>query len=202
LTGIPISDLVAAVSGLVNSFPEKTPARKYQHFFCLEVAQKEYNEGEDRNRQYFWSATPFYAPFFFTYALSCPDDHKFRLRLYQQFLASLSPGLEKIPYADWGSPLGSWKFLLLYTAKNISRRHPHLTRSLKRILAPTSGNADNHLPSQALKEQLLCCPHLSGVFSEAALKKLAGNLDTLNITQQWTLFTLTSLIEKWRALIK
>ena len=202
LTGIPASYLVTALADLVNSFPEKTPARKYQHFFCLEVAQKEYNEGEDRNRQYFWSVTPFYAPSFFTYALSCPDDQKSRLRLYQHFLASLSPGLEKIPYADWGAPLGSWKFLLQYAAKNISRRRPHLTRSLKRILAPTPGNATNYLPSQALKEQLLSCPNLGSVFSEAALKKLAGNLDTLNIRQQWTLFTLTSLVEKWGALIK
>ncbi|MFZ2089902.1 MAG: asparagine synthase-related protein, partial [Desulfobaccales bacterium] len=69
LTGVPAADLVDSLAGLVQSFPESTPAKKYQHFFCLEVAQKEYNEGEDRNRHYFWSVSPFYAFPFFEYAL-------------------------------------------------------------------------------------------------------------------------------------
>jgi asparagine synthase (glutamine-hydrolysing) len=127
LTGILARDLMAVLGDLMASYPETTPARKYQHFFCLEVAVRQYHEGEDRNRQYFWSVSPFYSPPFFAYALRCPDHQKRRLRLYQRFLEILSPGLENIPYANWGAPLGSWKFALLYAAKKLSRMRPELT---------------------------------------------------------------------------
>ena len=194
LTGVPVQDLVAGLGNLVASYPETTPSRKYQHFFCLEVAVKQYHEGEDRNRQYFWSASPFYSPRFFTYALGCPDDQKTGLRLYRKFLEILSPGLEAIPYANWGAPLGSWKFAILYAAKNLSRMRPDLTRRLRRVLGPQGNHTNQLFPSQALKKQVFTSSCLATYLDEAALKDVVQNIDTLSIGQRWTLFTLTSLI--------
>jgi asparagine synthase (glutamine-hydrolysing) len=194
LTGVPVQALVTCLSDLVASYPEITPARKYQHFFCLEVAVKQYHEGEDRNRQYFWSVSPFYSPPFFTYALGCPDHQKLGLRLYQKFLGILSPGLDQIPYADWDAPLGSWKFYLLYAAKNLSRMRPEFTRRLKKVLWPQNHHVRQLFPAQALKRQVLTSPALTASFSEVALKDLVQRIDTLSIRQKWTLFTLTSLI--------
>jgi asparagine synthase (glutamine-hydrolysing) len=199
LTGIAARDLEEVLADLLDSYPEQTMTRKYQHFFCLEVAVRQYNEGEDRNRQYFWSVSPFYAPRFFEYALSCPDDQKFALHLYRQFLGRLSPGLENLPYADWGAPLGSLKFALLYAAKNLSRMRPQLTRSMKRFFHSSPNHSSLFYPAQALKKQVATCPGLAANFSGAVLKNLAGNIDTLSIGQQWTLFTLTSLIEELSA---
>jgi asparagine synthase (glutamine-hydrolysing) len=158
------------------------------------VAVKQYNEGEDRNRQYFWSVSPFYAPPFFAYALGCPDHQKLGLRLYQKFLEILSPGLDRIPYANWGAPLGSLKFAFLYAAKNLSRMRPGLTRRLKQVLGPKSNHINHLFPSQALKKQVLTSPCLATCLDEAVLKDLIQNIDTLSIGQRWTLFTLTSLI--------
>jgi asparagine synthase (glutamine-hydrolysing) len=193
LTGVPVQDLATSLGDLVASYPETAPARKYQHFFCLEVALKQYYEGEDRNRQYFWSVTPFYAPAFFTYAMGCPDHQKLGLRLYRKFLKILSPGLDQIPYADWGAPLGSWKFALLYAAKNISRMRPELTRRLKRVFCPRTNHARPPFPSEALKRQVLASPALAVSFNATALKDLVQRVDTLSMGQRWTLFTLTSL---------
>jgi asparagine synthase (glutamine-hydrolysing) len=194
LTGVPAQDLWSSLSDQVASFPETTPVKKYQHFFCLEVAVKQYNEGEDRNRQFFWSVTPFYSPRFFAYALSCPHHQKLGLRLYREFLRILSPGLDRLPYANWGAPLGSWKFAIHYAAKNLSRMHPELVRRVKRLFGSHNHHPRHLLPSQALKKLVLTSPSLGASFSEAALKKAVQNLDTLTIEQRWTLFTLTSLI--------
>lgn len=194
LTGVPAQDLLAAAADLVAAYPETAPARKYQHFFCMEVAVKQYNEGEDRNRQYFWSVSPFYALPFFTYALACPDHQKLGLRLYRTFLDILSPGLSRLPYANWGAPLGSLKFACLYAAKSLSRMRPDLTRRLKRLLAPPTNHTHQFFPSQALKKQVLASPCLTAYLDEAALKNLMQNIDTLSVGQKWTLFTLTSLM--------
>ena len=196
LTGVAPSDFVGILADLLESYPERTMIRKYQHFFCLEVAVKQYNEGEDRNRQYFWSVSPFYAPRFFDYALSCPDDQKFALRLYREFLGILSPDLEKLPYANWGASLGSLKFAILHAAKNLSRMRPQLTRSIKRLFQSSHNHSQLSYPAPALKKQLSACPGLAACFSAEALKNLAGSIDTLSTGQQWTLFTLTSLIEE------
>jgi hypothetical protein len=163
------------------------------------VAMRQYNEGEDRNRQYFWSVSPFYAPRFFEHALSCPDDQKFGLRLYREFLGLLSPGLENIPHANWGAPLGSWKFALLYAAKNLSRKQPQLTRSIKGLFRSSHNNSQLSYPARALKKQVSTCPGLAAYFSAEALKNLTRSIDTLTTGQQWTLFTLTSLVEELSA---
>ena len=158
------------------------------------MAVKQYNEGEDRNRQYFWSVSPFYAPRFFTCAMSCPDRQKRGLRLYQKFLEILSPGLASIPYADWGAPLGSLKFAALYAAKNLSRRHPEITRRLRRFLHSPNHDTQQLFPSQALRKQLVAINGLADYFSEAVLMGLSSKVDTLTMAQRWNLFTLTSLI--------
>ncbi len=54
-------------------------------------------------------------------------------------------------------------------------------------------------PARALKKQVCTCPGLATYFPAEALKNLAGNIDTLCTGQQWTLFTLTSLIEELSA---
>ncbi len=194
LTRVPAGELLADLDNILASYPEATPARKYQHFFCLEVAVKQYNEGEDRNRQYFWSVSPFYAPRFFTCAMSCPDRQKRGLRLYRKFLEILSPGLASIPYADWGAPLGSLKFAVLHAAKNLSRRHPEITRRLRHFLHSPNHEAQELFPSQALRKQLVAINGLADYFSEAVLMGLASKVDTLTMAQRWNLFTLTSLI--------
>lgn len=112
LTRLTGQDIKAELAEHLASYPETAPHRKYKHFFCLEVATKMYHEGEDRNRHFFWSATPFYAFEFFHYAMNCPDRDKQGYRLYREFLAQLHPAAGDIDYA--GRPMlrifmPSWK---------------------------------------------------------------------------------------------
>ncbi|MBU4357012.1 MAG: hypothetical protein KJ822_16995, partial [Proteobacteria bacterium] len=104
LTRLAGQDIKAELAEHLASYPETAPDRKYKHFFCLEVATKMYHEGEDRNRHFFWSVTPFYSFEFFHYAMNCPDRDKQGYRLYREFLAQLHPAVGGIDYADWQAP--------------------------------------------------------------------------------------------------
>ena len=134
LTRLASQDIKAELAERLASYPETAPDRKYKHFFCLEVATKMYHEGEDRNRHFFWSVTPFYSFEFFHYALNCPDRDKQGYRLYREFLAQLHPAVGGIDYADWQAPLSSLKFSLLYQAKNLTRRQTQPYPPVRRLL--------------------------------------------------------------------
>jgi asparagine synthase (glutamine-hydrolysing) len=194
LTRLAAQHIKAEFAEHLASYPETAPARKYKHFFCLEVAIKMYHEGEDRNRHFFWSVTPFYSLEFFHYALNCPDRDKQGYRLYREFLAQLHPAMGGIDYADWEAPLSSLKFSLLYLAKSLSRRRPNLIRRLRRLLGRYDmvGPASNILG--CLREQSLACAPLNQYLDPRPLARVLARPQDYDKMQLWTLLTLTSTL--------
>ena len=194
LTRLAAQDIKSELAEHLASYPETAPDRKYKHFFCLEVATKMYHEGEDRNRHFFWSATPFYSFEFFHYALNCPDRDKQGYRLYREFLAQLHPAVGGIDYADWQAPLSSLKFSLLYQTKSLTRRRPNLIRRLRGLLGlyDRVGPASNILG--CLRDQSLACAPLNQYLDPRSLSRLLEGPRGYDKLQLWTLFTLTSTI--------
>jgi asparagine synthase (glutamine-hydrolysing) len=194
LTRLAGQDIKAELAEHLASYPETAPDRKYKHFFCLEVATKMYHEGEDRNRHFFWSVTPFYAFKFFHYAMNCPERDKQGYRLYREFLAQLHPAVGSIDYADWQAPLSSLKFSLLYRVKNLTRRRPNLIRRLRRLLGRYDmvGPASNILG--CLRDQSLACAPLNQYLDPRSLARVLARPQDYDKNQLWTLFTLTSTI--------
>jgi asparagine synthase (glutamine-hydrolysing) len=197
LTGVAPDELKTEITHLVDSYPERSPAKKYKHFFCLEVALGMYHHGEDRNRHYFWSATPFYANEFFTYAMNCPDSNKKGCRLYRDFLSELHPDLCEVRYANWNASILSTNFKLLYGIKNLTRAWPGAIRGLRRI----TGRYDTLQPDSnvlgCLKDQTKKCPDLGDLLDLKVLRRLLQNSKACDRIQSWTLFTLTSVIDDW-----
>jgi asparagine synthase (glutamine-hydrolysing) len=194
LTRLTGQDIKAELAEHLASYPETTPDLKYKHFFCLEVATKMYHEGEDRNRHFFWSVTPFYAFEFFRYAMNCPDRDKEGYRLYREFLAQLHPAVAGIDYADWQAPLSSLKFSLLYQVKNLTRRRPNLIRRLRRLL----GRYDRVGPESnilgCLRDQSLAGAPLNQYVDSRALARVLARPQDYDKNQLWTLLTLTSTL--------
>lgn len=194
LTRLAAEDIKAALAESLASYPEKTPDQKYKHFFCLDMVTQMYNEGEDRNRHFFWSVTPFYSFEFFHYAMNCPDRDKNGCRLYQEFLAKLHPTVSRVDYADWQAPLSSLKFSLLYQAKNLTRRRPNLIRRLRRLL----GRYDMVDPASnilaCLRDQSLAYAPLNQYIDSRSLSRLLEGPRGYDKLQLWTLFTLTSTL--------
>ena len=194
LTRLAGQDIKAELAEHLASYPETAPDRKYKHFFCLEVATKMYHEGEDRNRHFFWSVTPFYSFEFFHYAMNCPDRDKQGYRLYREFLAQLHPAVGGIDYADWQAPLSSLKFSLLYQAKNLTRRRPNLIRRLRGLLGRYDmvGPASNILG--CLRDQSLACAPLNQYVDSRSLARVLARPQDYDKIQLWTLLTLTSTL--------
>jgi asparagine synthase (glutamine-hydrolysing) len=194
LTRLAGQDIRAELGEHLASYPETASDRKYKHFFCLEVATKMYHEGEDRNRHFFWSVTPFYSFEFFHYALNCPDQDKQGYRLYREFLAQLHPAMGGIDYADWQAPLSSLKFSLLYHAKNLTRRRPGLIRRFRRLL----GRYDMVKPPSnilgCLRDQSLSCTPLEQYVDPRSLDRVLARPQDYDQNQLWSLLTLTSTL--------
>jgi asparagine synthase (glutamine-hydrolysing) len=194
LTRLSGQDIRAELAANLASYPETALAHKYKHFFCLEVATKMYHEGEDRNRHFFWSVTPFYSLEFFDYAMNCPDRDKQSYRLYREFLSQLHPAVAGIDYADWQAPLVSLKFSLLYQAKNLTRRRPNLIRRLRRLLGRYDMVGPDSTILGCLRDQSLNCAPLSQYIDSRFLERLLAGPRGYDKLQLWTLFTLTSTI--------
>jgi asparagine synthase (glutamine-hydrolysing) len=194
LTRLAGQDIKAELAEHLASYPETAPDRKYKHFFCLEVATKMYHEGEDRNRHFFWSVTPFYSFEFFRYAMNCPDRSKEGYRLYWEFLTQLHPAMGGIDYADWHAPLSSLKFSLLYKVKNLTRRRPNLIRRFRRLLGRYDVVGPGSTILECLRDQSLACAPLNHYLDSRSLARVLARPQDYDKNQLWTLLTLTSTL--------
>lgn len=90
-------DFLHHLGGILNTYPESVPNNKSLHFILYEKVHQSFFEGEDRNRHFCWSTTPFYNLELFQYAMKIPDSQKRHYRLYRHFMDSLSPALARLP---------------------------------------------------------------------------------------------------------
>jgi asparagine synthase (glutamine-hydrolysing) len=159
-------------------------------------------EGEDRNRFYFWSGSPFYSIQFFTYAMNCPDSQKSRYLLYRRVLEELSPLAAETPDDNVGLPPASRWHGLKRTSKTWIQDwlSASLRRRLKHSLFPRlrSGQAYNpqSLLVRCLREQLDSCDAPGGCLSNATLKSIIDNVRHHSRFEMENLFAVTSWVEE------
>jgi len=117
LTMTDKNDLKIAIAEHVKKYPEEDLSQKYVHFLIFERGFKWLFEGEDRNRFYFWTVTPFYSVNFFNHAINISNKQKRHYRIYRKFLKNLYPEVAKINNAAWNisitSPLSYFRLLIL-----------------------------------------------------------------------------------------
>ncbi len=132
ITGIDYHDFYSELSNILNSYSEKIIANKFVHFVIFGRGLKWLFEGEDRNRYWFWSVTPFYSQPFFNYSMMLPDSIKENYSLQKKFLVRLSPKAASENNALWRLPITSNKLkVILYAKDNI---YPRLPLFLKRYV--------------------------------------------------------------------
>jgi asparagine synthase (glutamine-hydrolysing) len=113
LLNLPDGFLREHIRQYIADFPEKTIEGKFTHFKILGRAFKWSFLGEDRNRFFLWSTTPFYSVEFFSAAMKVPQAFKDHWILYKNFLSCLNPVLPKIRYYDRLVPLSLPDWLLI-----------------------------------------------------------------------------------------
>jgi asparagine synthase (glutamine-hydrolysing) len=109
----------------LKDIPEKRNEMKYKHFLLFERGRNWLFEGEDRNRNYLWSTTPFYSPQFFKMAHSIPEKEKEKYKLFRDFTKLIDHHLNEIPNANWGFSLNEKKKMnrMIFKQKIKERLH-------------------------------------------------------------------------------
>ena len=191
LTRLQEDDIVEEIRRHVATYPEESLAQKYIHFLIYERGFKWLFEGEDRNRFYFWSVTPFYALEFFKYAMGCPDEQKANYGLYRQFLLRLSPPASQIDNSHWSLPISSKTYLMkvLWTWMIHQMLSPQLRKKIKSTISPYHPS-DGYV--KCFQEQVSSCGILDDYLCRDTLKAIPRSCTK---TEMANLMTITSCIE-------
>jgi asparagine synthase (glutamine-hydrolysing) len=192
LTDLPEKELIEEIRTLFLSYPEKQWNNKYRHFMIYEVDVNHNFEGEDRNRYFSWTSTPFYSIPFFQYAMNCPDKQVAKYSLYRAFLVKLSPTLAEIDYDRWMMPITSKKINLIFLYHKIPQGVKMSIRSI--FKSPLTGYNDQASIVKCFREQLANCETINDYFEKSALLKIMTNC---SMHQFDFLFTLASSIEEF-----
>jgi len=123
----------------LRSYPESELSEKYVHFLYRERGFNLLHHGEDRNRYYFWSTSPFYSLPVFRYAINCPETQKSRRALYRRHLHELAPELLEFDYADFDASLTSLEYRIKQELLEFLTRHRTLRDFVARIIKDESG---------------------------------------------------------------
>jgi asparagine synthase (glutamine-hydrolysing) len=191
LAGVDPNEIITDISDHINTYPEESSADKYVHFLLYERAFKWLFEGEDRNRFYFWSVTPFYSIEFFQYAMGCPDNQKSSYDLYRHFLTKLSTSVAHIENANWRVPLTGHSYLAYSGYRSIVNKLP--TGLKQRIKSRLRTNTSS-VYADVIREQYNKCWGISDLLHWAAVEHFLRNCREQR--QIEILFTVTAYLEE------
>ncbi|UTF52564.1 asparagine synthase-related protein [Natronosalvus rutilus] len=183
----------------VRTYPETTVDGLYTHFLLYERAANFLFEGEDRNRLFFWSDTPFYSLPFFRYAMNCPPEQKRRYNLYRSFLEALSPKAASRTHAVYGAPVSSRRHAAAALLDDVLSRHPAVLEVLKPIIKAvndleTESNIDADT-IDCIRQQV---DRIKGVDVGLDTNELHRFLDTADDREKYAvyrIFAITSIVD-------
>lgn len=187
--------IISELRDLLMDYPEQDFNQKYVHFMIFERGFKWLFEGEDRNRYYFWSVSPFYSIDFFNYAMNLPDNLKTNYKLYRDFLINLSSETAAIEYSNWKMPISSDKSKLYLLARDFYLKLPSkVTKILKKKYKKVLNLQSSEAPGvKCFWDMIKNCKSISKYFSNSDIKKLSN----VSNKEFYNLFTIISEIEKF-----
>jgi len=199
ITGLSVDAIRRSVRDRLRLYPETDPASKYVHFLVYERGVNFLFEGEDRNRFFFWSTTPFYSIDFFRYAMNCPPEQKTRYNLYRSFLTELAPAAAALTHPDYGVPVASTRHEAAAFVDDLLSRYPRVFDVLRPIIKSVNGlETESQLrPSTVgcIRTQIEQCGAVDDVLSTDELHAFLDAHADRDRVSVYRLFALTSLID-------
>ncbi|MFW6347850.1 MAG: hypothetical protein ACOC2C_04475, partial [Cyclonatronaceae bacterium] len=152
---LPIGSLKEQIREIITGYPEKSIHNKYVHFIIYERAFKWLYEGEDRNRAYFWSTSPFYSVHFFKLAMQVSSRKKASYKLYRNFLFAISPGVARLKNANWNRRLNLNNIVYVHWLLELLRKYPAVKKYIKRNVKPQhTADAEFHFAFNYLRRKI------------------------------------------------
>ncbi|UHQ95325.1 hypothetical protein [Haloterrigena alkaliphila] len=199
LTGLSAAEIRRSVRDLLRRYPERDFESKYVHFLVYERGVNFMFEGEDRNRQFFWSTTPFYSVDFFRYAMNCPDDQKARYALYREFLEQLSPEAAEHVHPDYGAPIASSRHAAAAFVDDLLSRYPRLFETVLPVIKSVNGlQTDSTVDPETvgcIQDQIDHCDAVGEVLSVERLREFLDSYSDHGQVPIYRLFVITSVID-------
>jgi asparagine synthase (glutamine-hydrolysing) len=198
--GIREADIVDDLAACLATYPERRAMLKYVHFLFRERALRWAFEGEDRNRCWFWSVTPFFAPEVFELAMAVRPSGKALHRLRIDVMAALAPELVHIPDVTAGARLTSRAFRIRQGLRSMARRTIFRTfdgdteRRLLGLFRPVDGYGARSAVLRLVRQQLEAGP-AGAYLQREATERILDHAGEIAREQFSVLFTVTSLID-------
>jgi asparagine synthase (glutamine-hydrolysing) len=202
ITGCPRASLVDAVIARLESYPERSLAQKHVHFLFAERAYRWVYEGEDRNRAFLWSTTPFYAPAVFDTAVRVPDRDKRDDRLRVRVLGLVAPEVVDIANASTGAAPGAtagvWRRRLVRLGIGLAfRTVPEAAeRRLRRWRARSHGHDRASAVLRCIRAQLHAAGPVADYLRADAVERLLDDAAAYRPEQFSVVLTVTSLLDR------
>jgi asparagine synthase (glutamine-hydrolysing) len=172
LLGIKPGDLFEASRVEFAAYPERSSRFWGARFELFERTRNWLSEGEDRNRSFFWSLSPFYVQSFFRRCFAAPASAKRHHRLYARFLRRLSEPAARLPNAAWNARLGSPRATLLALERELFDRLPTWAQARVKSSMPFYRPQPDRNGSRAALRSLVGTLPGAGPFDAAALEQI------------------------------
>lgn len=127
LLGISEKEIRDNIKAVFDSYPENNWNSKYVHFLIYERSINWLFEGEDRNRYFLWSTSPFYSYDFFSKVMRIHPDKKERYSFYKLFLKELDKRVYEVPNPSWKGNFESNSFKFKMIQSLLSSKFPKLS---------------------------------------------------------------------------
>jgi asparagine synthase (glutamine-hydrolysing) len=189
VVGIDPDVVRASVEDRIASYPETDPEDRYVRFLVRERGGNMLTQGEDRNRYYFWSATPFYSLPFFSYAMNCPPEQKSGRELYTAVLESFDAVLLDVEYPDYGAPITSMEYRLKSFVYGQLCKYPSLRR---RVMKSLKGYDDGNREGAEMVRRQLSAESVAPL-DEQAVDRVVRNRNSYRVYALNSLCTLASV---------
>ena len=199
LTGLSEADIRRSVRDRIRTYPERDREAKYVHFLLYERGVNFLFEGEDRNRFFFWSTTPFYSLDFFRYAMNCPAEQKARYNLYRSFLEELSPAAAAEVHPDYRAPVASSRHAAAALVDDLLSRYPQVFETVLPII-----KSINDLDTEStirpdtigcIRTQIDRCEAVDEVLSRDDLESFLDSYTDRERMSIYRIFAITSVID-------
>jgi asparagine synthase (glutamine-hydrolysing) len=196
LTGLAPRAIRAELRDHLAAYPERDLVQKFVRFTAYERIFKWQTEGEDRNRGFFWTATPFAASGFFDRAVRCPDEQKSQYGLYREFLLRLSPEAAAIEHGGTGRAITSDGFATVRKVLTVLHGDTELRRRLQLRMGSSRAHDIDPLTVVCLRDQAAGCDAVREYLSGPALGRVTDRPTHYTKEALDLLFTLTATIEE------
>jgi asparagine synthase (glutamine-hydrolysing) len=180
LADVDVTDFKEELLAVLRCYPEADAQHKYIHFMIYERAMRWLFEGENHNRCYFWSVTPFYALDFFRAAMSARNDLKRGHRLYAAFLTHLDAGLAAINDAKRGRPVNSSGYIRRQDVIELLNRYTGIAARLRRLRGAPVGYQSDHAVVRLIESLAGADENVKAAMNDKALTSLSQDIRPLD----------------------